>query len=237
VGPTGAAPLPGGRYEAVLFDALGTLVELESPWPLLQSALSAYGIEITLEQSREAMLAEMSFYRAHHMEGHDNASLADLRERCALVLREHLPANCELRTADLTEALLASIRFRPYPDAAPALGRLRLLGFRTAVVSNWDVSLRGILGEIGLSGLVDDVVVSAEAGVAKPAHEIFELALRRLQCSAERAVMVGDSPETDIAGALRAGVRAVLIDRAATADADDDAERIFTLDNLHDLLT
>ena len=105
------------------------------------------------------------------------------------------------------------------------------------MVSNWDVSLRGILGELGLSGLVDDVVVSAEAGVAKPAPEIFDLALRRLQCSAERAVIVGDSPETDIAGAVRAGVRAVLIDRPASADADDDGERIFTLDNLHDLLT
>ena len=80
-------------------------------------------------------------------------------------------------------------------------------------------------------------MVSAEAGVAKPAPEIFELALRRLRCSAARAVMVGDSPETDVAGAQRAGVRPVLIDRAVAADADDDVERIFTLDNLHDLLT
>ncbi len=104
-------------------------------------------------------------------------------------------------------------------------------------MSNWDVSLRGILGEIGLSGLVDHVVVSAEAGVAKPAPGIFELALRRLQCSAKRAVVVGDSPETDIAGAQHAGVRAVLIDRAAAADVEDGAERIFTLDNLEDLLT
>jgi len=238
VGPAGAAPVPGGRYEAVLFDALGTLVELEAPWPLLQGVLSTYGVEVTLVQAREAMLAEMSYYRAHHMEGHDDASLQELRGRCADVLVEHLPAGAgSLPPEALQEALLRSIRFRPYPDSAPALGRLRLLGFRSAVVSNWDISLRSILGEIGLSGLVDDVVVSAEAGVAKPAPEIFELALRRLQCSAARAVMVGDSPETDIAGAQRAGVRPVLIDRAVTADADDDVERIFTLDNLHDLLT
>jgi putative hydrolase of the HAD superfamily len=230
--------VPGGRYEAVLFDALGTLVELESPWPLLAAALTAYGIELEQEQARHAMLAEMSYYRAHHMEGRDESSLAALRARCAEVLRENLPPATHGLPADaLQEALMHSIRFRPYPDAAPALGRLRLLGFRSAVVSNWDVSLRGILGEIGLSGLVDDVVVSAEAGVAKPAPGIFELALRRLQCSAERAVLVGDSPETDIAGAESAGVRAVLIDRSAAAEVPDDAERIVSLDNLEDLLS
>lgn len=237
MGPAAGGAVPGGRYEAVLFDALGTLVELEPPWPLLQAALAAYGIEVEQEQAKQAMLAEMSYYRAHHMEGHDDSSLAELRASCATVLQEHLPpAARELQTADLTEALLRSICFRPYPDAAPALGRLRLLGFRSAVVSNWDVSLRGILGEIGLSGLVDDVVVSAEAGVAKPAPGIFELALRRLQCSPEQAVLVGDSPETDVAGAQRAGVRAVLIDRAASGESGEGAERIFSLDNLEDLL-
>ena len=37
----------GGGYEAVLFDALGTLVELEPPWPLLRAALAdSHGIEV-----------------------------------------------------------------------------------------------------------------------------------------------------------------------------------------------
>ncbi len=229
-------PGAGGGYEAVLFDALGTLVELEPPWPLLRTALAAQGVETSEQQAKEAMLAEMTYYRAHHMEGRDEASLADLRERCAEVLREHLPANCEPRTANLTEALMHAIRFRPYPDAAPMLGRLRLLGIRSAVVSNWDVSLRRILGEIGLGGLVDDIVVSAEAGVAKPAPGIFEVALRRLGCPARKVVFVGDSPETDIAGAHGAGLRAVLIDRAAKVPDQEGVERIFTLENLDELL-
>ena len=37
------------------------------------------------------MLAEMAYYREHHMEGRDAASLAELRRRCAGVLREQLP--------------------------------------------------------------------------------------------------------------------------------------------------
>ena len=228
---------PGGGYETVLFDALGTLVELESPWPLLQAALAPHGIEIDEPEAKRAMLAEMTYYRAHHMEGHDDSSLAELRARCAAVLREHLPPTAQgLSPDEMIEVLMRSIRFRPYPDAAPALGRLRLLGIRSAIVSNWDVSLRGTLGEIGLAGLVDDIVVSAEAGVAKPAPGIFELALRRLRSPAGQALFVGDSPETDVAGAHAAGLRAVLVDRAATAADQEGVERIFTLEHLDELL-
>jgi putative hydrolase of the HAD superfamily len=212
-------------------------VELEAPWPLLREALSArHGIDVPEAQAREAMLAEMTYYKAHHDEGADPASLAHLRSRCAAVLREHLPQLADLPEADVIEALMASLRFTPYPDAAPALGRLRQLGVRAAVVSNWDVSLRGVLGDIGLGGLVDAVVVSAEAGVKKPDPAIVQLALKRLGCPAGGALMVGDSPETDVAAARAAGVRAVLLDRAGTAADTTDAERILTLAELEELL-
>jgi putative hydrolase of the HAD superfamily len=212
-------------------------VELEPPWPLLREALaSRHGIEVPEQDAKRAMLAEMTYYKAHHQEGTDAGALEQLRARCAAVLREHLPQVGTLSHADLVEALLASLRFRPYPDAASALGRLRLLGIRSAVVSNWDVSLRAILGEIGLGGLLDDVVVSAEVGVRKPDPMIVEAALRRLRCPAQNALMVGDSPETDVAGAQAAGVRAVLLDRTGTAADVAGAERIFTLEGLEKLL-
>ena len=230
-------PGEGSGYEAVLFDALGTLVELESPWPPLRVALAARGIEIDEQQAKQAMLTEMAYYRSHHMEGSDDDSLADLRARCADVLAEHLPPEArELPPGEVIELLMQAIRFQPYPDAAPVLGRLRHLGLRTAVVSNWDVSLRRILGEIGLGGLVDEIVVSAETGVAKPDPGIFEEALKRLRRPARRAVFVGDSPETDIAGAQRTGLRAVLVDRLGSVPDMEGVERISTLESLDELL-
>jgi len=228
---------PGGGYEAVLFDALGTLVELEVPWPILREALrTRHGIDVEEAEAKEAMLAEMSYYKAHHHEGVDAGSLADLRRRCAGVLRERLPQTAAVPEPDLVEALLGAIRLRPYPDAAPALGRLRLRGIRSAVVSNWDVSLRGVLAELGLGGLVNEIVVSAEVAARKPDPAIVRAALRRLRCPAEKALMVGDSPETDVAGARAAGVRAVLVDRAGTASDVPGVERISTLDGLDQLL-
>ncbi len=221
----------------MLFDALGTLVELEPPWPLLRAALAdSHGIEVGDGEAKTAVIAEMTYYKAHHMEGADQASLAALRGRCAAVLRDHLPPLAPLGIEQVTELLMRSLRFTPYPDAAPALGRLRSFGIRTAVVSNWDVSLRQVLGELGLGGLVDRVVVSAEVAAAKPAREIFEAALREVQCPASQAVFVGDSPETDVAGALGAGLRAVLVDRGAGGEVIEGVERIFTLESLDELI-
>ena len=72
--------------------------------------------------------------------GRDAAGLADLRRRCAEVLRDG--ARRSSSTSAATEdALLAAIRFEPFPDAAPALRALRAAGVRLVVVSNWDVSL------------------------------------------------------------------------------------------------
>ncbi len=212
-------------------------MELEPPWPPLRAALrSRYEIELPEPDAKRAMLAEMTYYKAHHHEGTDPAALDDLRRRCAAVLREQLPQVTALGEDDLVEVLLSSLRFRPYPDAAPALGRLRLQGIRSAVVSNWDVSLRDVLAEVGLGGLVDEIVVSAEVGAKKPDPAIVEFALRRLRCPAGKALLVGDSPETDVAAAQAAGVRAVLVDRAGTAADTEGVERIFTLQGLDELV-
>jgi putative hydrolase of the HAD superfamily len=227
------------RYEAVLFDALGTLVHLEPPWPLLAGALeSRHGIEISEDEAREAMRAEIAYYIEHHVEGSDPASLADLRARCAGVLREALPDVARRLSEDeLTEVLLDSLRFVPFPDAATALGTLRAAGIRTAVVSNWDCSLRSVLAELGLGGLLDAVVTSAQTGSRKPDPAIFEVALAAIQCPPERAIYVGDSPAVDIAGGRAAGVRSILIDRAVPASDTGDVERVFTLDNLPALMS
>lgn len=223
--------------EAVLFDALGTLVRLEPPWEGLPALLrSRHGIEVSEEDARRAMLAEMSYYRDHHREGRDTQSLAELRQRCAAVLREELPALAPLSEEALVEALLEAIRFTPYPDAAPALGVVRSLGLRAAVVSNWDCSLGSVLEDLGLGGLLNAVVTSAEVGAAKPDPAIFEAALQEVRCSAEKALFVGDSPETDIAGARRAGIRAVLVDRSVSIGDTGDVETIPSLEGLPELI-
>jgi putative hydrolase of the HAD superfamily len=221
------------RYHAVLLDALGTLVELEPPWPLLRRTLELrHGIEVTDAEAKQAVVAEMAFYRAHHQEGRDESSLAELRRRCALVLGEQLPPAAALSTQELTDALLDSLRFTPFPDAAPALAELRAAGLRLAVVSNWDCSLRAVLGGLGLAAAVDAIVVSAEVGARKPDPRIFRVALEQLGCEAGDALFVGDSLETDVLGARAAGLRALLLDRTGRAPGDQGTESVLSLAEL-----
>ena len=89
-----------------------------------------------------------------------------------------------------------------------------------------------------LDQYVDVLVVSEEAGVSKPDPRIFRIALERLECRADQAVMVGDSWSADIVGASGAGIRAIWFNRdnAATPSDPADVSVIHTLEPAPDVL-
>jgi putative hydrolase of the HAD superfamily len=198
-------------------DALGTLVELQPPAPALRTELAErFDVHIDGDEADRALRAEISYYRAHLQQARDESSLADLRRRCAEVLRDALPRDGRMDSVGpkaLTDALLAALRFRAFGDARPALMAARERGQRTVVVSNWDVSLVGVLERIGLAELLGGVVTSAVIGVRKPSPAIFEAALRIAGAGAGEAIHVGDSVEEDVDGARAAGIEAVLMRR------------------------
>jgi putative hydrolase of the HAD superfamily len=197
---------------AVLLDALGTLVELERPWPHLVAELAARGVTVSEADARRAMLAEMAYYRANHDDASDQAGLADLRRRCAEVVRAELGA--DLAVGDVEAAMLAAIRFRPYPEVPGVLAALRERGCALVVVSNWDVSLHDVLDQTRLRPLVDAVVTSAELGVAKPDPAIFAHALELAGgVPPAEAVHAGDDVAADVEGARAAGIAAVFVAR------------------------
>jgi putative hydrolase of the HAD superfamily len=204
---------------AVLLDSLGTLVELDSPVPRLQAALQRLGFGVQEERVAAAFGAEVAYYVEHHVEGRDHSTLAELRNRCAAVFLDELGIP-ELPLPEVRDALVDSLRFRPFEDAAPALRELRSRGLKLVVVSNWDCSLREVLDRAGLMDLVDDAVSSAEAGAAKPDPAPFRAALAAAQCQPGQAVHVGDSEENDLAGARAAGIRAVLLRRHGARDGE-----------------
>jgi putative hydrolase of the HAD superfamily len=184
-------------------------VRFDPPAPLLRAALrERLGIEVSDEVAERAIRDEIAYYRAHLHEGRDAASLTDLRRRSAEAMRPALGVD-----ADLTDVLHAALRFHAYPDAAPALRTLRERGLAIVVVSNWDHSLHERLAETGLAPLVDGAVASAELGHAKPERAIFEHALELAGAEPVEALHAGDSVAEDVAGALAAGLRAVLVAR------------------------
>jgi putative hydrolase of the HAD superfamily len=222
--------------KAILLDALGTLVALEPPAPRLRAELAErFGISVTEAQAAAAIAAEIAFYRAHLDEGRDQARLDALRRRCASVLRDALPPSERLDAVEeeaMTAALLASLHFCLFPEVVPALEHARRRGLRLVVVSNWDVSLHGVLDRLGVAPRLDGILTSAEAGVRKPAAEIFERALAIAGARPDEAIHVGDSLEEDVAGAHNAGIVPVLVRR----DGGGGPDGVRTITGLGELL-
>lgn len=94
----------------------------------------------------------------------------------------------------------------------PTLTLVRALRppYKVSVLSNADATLRQRLErDIGIHDLFDDIVCSAEVGMAKPEPAIFHLAADRLGVPPERCVFVDDFDQ-NTAAAERVGMKAVL---------------------------
>ncbi len=206
------------RYDAVLLDAFGTLIALDSPFRRLRVGLRRrLGLDLPPADVRRAFTAEMTYYATHCHEGRDPATLHDLRLRCAAVIAAELGLEHDPDT--VLAALADAVRFRVFEDVAPTLDELARAGIPVGVVSNWDCSLPQSLAAAGLR--FDAVVDSASSGSAKPDPEIFRRALRELGAAPSRTLHVGDTPESDGVGATAAGIDVRIIDRTGRASGRD----------------
>jgi HAD superfamily hydrolase (TIGR01549 family) len=106
---------------------------------------------------------------------------------------------------------------RADPTALQVLATLRE-SKTLALISNFDHPSHAyeVLRETGLDRYFETVVISGEVGVKKPNPEIFRIALRATNLSAEEVVYVGDTQD-DVDGAKAAGIRPILIVRKEEA--------------------
>ena len=105
-----------------------------------------------------------------------------------------------------------------YDDVVPILQYLQNEGFKLAIVSNWDTPLDPLTERLGIAPYFDVIVASHDSLIrsSKPDPYIFNYTLAAVGVSAEEAVHIGDTYETDIIGAKNAGIRPILIDREGT---------------------
>lgn len=73
----------------------------------------------------------------------------------------------------------------------------------------------------GIWRYVQRMIISEEIGIQKPDRRLFEYALAETGAALEDAILVGDNPDADIAGAIRAGWKAVYVDRKGKPLPDD----------------
>jgi HAD superfamily hydrolase (TIGR01549 family) len=104
--------------------------------------------------------------------------------------------------------------FELYDEVPAVLRQLASAGIRLGLISNSHRCLASFQSHFELRGLIAATVSSSEHGWMKPHPSIFAAALQLVNVPAAEAMMVGDSVRQDVDGALRAGMRAVLLHRS-----------------------
>jgi 2-haloacid dehalogenase len=109
------------------------------------------------------------------------------------------------------EGVRMAAKLSPFPDARPALDRLRLAGCRIAVVTNSPrrAAVRA-LEHAGLRDHFEEVVGTDEVKAYKPDIRVYEHALDQLGGDAATTAFVAGH-WWDVIGAQRAGLRAVWV--------------------------
>jgi putative hydrolase of the HAD superfamily len=217
--PTPALSPALPTLELVIFDLDYTLLrpsdQFEAPGYVRTGAL--FGLRLV---PRRWPLAERAAY----------AAAAERRERTGLIHDDGLlpviahaiieglgggpPEAVENTAAAIIDAWSRAENFALYDDVLPCLRTLRAAGVRMALLSNaLGHSLKEVVAHFALDEYICAATSSADVGVVKPAAQMFETLLGRLDVTPASAVMVGDSVEDDVKGALACGLRAILLDR------------------------
>ena len=107
------------------------------------------------------------------------------------------------------------------------IDQMRSSGLRTAILSNFSVELRSFLEQQALIDHFDQIAISAEIGVMKPAAEAYQAVLAMLDLPADACVFVDDLP-ANIDGAQALGIHGIVFRDNPSCIAELD--RLLTID-------
>ncbi|MBI2886094.1 MAG: HAD-IA family hydrolase [Chloroflexi bacterium] len=209
---------------SILFDFGGTLADIvpTHEWLFIRPCRE-YGIELDPARVIEAQDLGWEPYLTPQGPAHPHAS----RDRVDFARFKSTLLAQRLRSMGVdgpVEAIAARVyeldtqpeMYRAFDDAVPTLVTLRERGYSLAILSNHEWDLPDLVAGLGLAPYFSAIVTSARVGYRKPHPRMYQQALAALGARPEQALMVGDSMASDVAGAERLGMRAVLLDRHGT---------------------
>jgi lipoyl synthase len=213
-----AARLP--TPEVVIFDLDYTLLRPSDQFEAVGYQRTGARFGLCLDPRRwpdaeRAALAAIRERRRHNGDAYDDGQL----EAIARAVIQGLGGGAAQAVSATAEAISAAWsraeNFALYRDVRPCLDRLRAAGVRMVVLSNAvGHSLEEMVAHFALDGYFEALFSSATLGFMKPAPEAFLMVLERLGVAPGAAVMIGDSADDDVRGALAVGCGGILLDRA-----------------------
>jgi len=210
-----ALPTP----ELVMFDLDYTLLRPSDQFeaPGYQRTGARFGLRLDPARwpaAQKAAYAAVEARRRESGDAHDDGLLEVIARAVICGLGGGDEGAVAATAAAVIAAWSRAENFGLYDDVLPCLRTLRSADVRMALVSNaLGHGLEEVVAYFALDEFIEATLSSAELGIVKPAPEVFRAALARAGVEPEAAVMVGDSVEDDVKGALACGCRAILLDR------------------------
>lgn len=195
---------------AVSFDVGGTLIE---PFPSVGAIYAEVAARHGLRSDPGSLQTAFADVWKVQSAGRQPITKEWWEDLVRAVFRDVPFSDFGLFFDELYDEFGKAVRWRIYDDVRPVLSRLREMKISTAVASNWDDRLPGLLSQLGLSSLIDHRFVSFQMKAVKPQKKFFDEIIRRLDLPPRQILHAGDDPEKDGA-AEKSGIRFFHVDRS-----------------------
>lgn len=231
---------------AVFFDWFNTLAYYEPPREnLVSQAFKEVGIDIAPDAAgRGLLIADRNYIQENILSpirerSPEEQTKAYTRYQKTILAEAGISAPDELllKVMGRLQELYSGMTFALFDDVLPTLKTLKERKLTMGLLTNLQSEISPICEKLGVTPYLDFIVTSKEAGADKPEPPIFRLALERAGVDAPDVIHVGDQYGLDVAGARRAGINPILIDRSDIYPDVDDCPRIHGLDELNEYLT
>ncbi len=123
-----------------------------------------------------------------------------------------------------------------FPHAHETLAYLQQKYRLHLITNGFQEATRRKVSGTGLEKYFTNIIISELIGVNKPDKAIFEHALKLAGAGKEESMMIGDSLEADVYGALNFGMDAIYFNPLKAPKPDDVLVQIHSLDELTRLL-
>jgi putative hydrolase of the HAD superfamily len=138
-------------------------------------------------------------------------------------------------TRQLSELFLQLLPTRTilFPDTKEVLQYLTEKPYHLHLITNgFEKTQHAKLNHSGLSGFFKEVITSEGSNSLKPQKEIFEYALNKTGATVKESIMIGDTIDVDILGAMNAGMDQVHVNYN---NAEQDLKPTYTVKTLEEL--
>jgi len=211
---------------AVLFDLDDTLIDytgrVEGCWDAACAQAAPHGVDV-VALAQAVHEARRWFWGDPDRHARERVDMLGAWTKIAALALERVgrPSERVAREVAVDFSLRRTAATTIFDDALPCLHGLCARGVPLGLVTNGDARMqREKLERHQLGHFFDVVVIEGELGVGKPDATVYRHALRALGVEASQAMMVGDNFEWDVAGAARAGLTGVWLDRAGRGGAE-----------------